>query len=55
VPGSLALVTTEVDALLGQGEAALAAGDWPAAATCFGRVLKTEDRPDAHYGLATAL
>jgi DNA-binding NarL/FixJ family response regulator len=48
-------VDIDVGALVERGEAALAAGRWADAAECYREVLQTQDRPDAHYGLATAL
>jgi DNA-binding CsgD family transcriptional regulator len=52
---SVAVMTTEVEALLEQGGAALATGEWERAADIFRAALDIEDRPDAHYGVATAL
>lgn len=42
-------------ALLEQGEAALAAGDWRAARVAYRDALAVEDVPEAFFGLGTAL
>ena len=42
-------------ALLEQGEAALAAGDWRAARVAYRDALAAEEMPEALFGLGTAL
>src|SRR5688500_14190087 len=40
---------------LSAGRAALDRGDWAAARSVFAELVRREDDPDAHYGLARAL